>query len=170
MTKKFAFFQVSLKILLKKKNGKVLLLRARKGDIDLPGGRIDSGEEKKSLEEIVKREVQEELGGDIVFKLGRPLFQYRIYMHRTKTYEFVVVYEAQHLEGKITLSEEHKEYLWIHPRALTLLPADFRVQDQEKSGAFRAYFDTWRSLRSLPNPGREKTPPTLAPFPVHEKA
>lgn len=57
-----AVFQVSLKVLLRD-GDKVLITIGDKGDIDLPGGRIDLAETKAPLVDIIAREIREELGG-----------------------------------------------------------------------------------------------------------
>lgn len=73
-----ALLQVSLKILLRD-GKKVLLTKGYEGDIDLPGGRIGVGEEETQLEDIIAREVREELGQGVKFKLGLPLFVNRVF-------------------------------------------------------------------------------------------
>ena len=52
---------VAVKIFLEK-NGKLLIIKDKFGDWDLPGGRIKRDEFEKPLEDIIKRKMLEELG------------------------------------------------------------------------------------------------------------
>ncbi len=73
----FATYQVGLKILLKKEDKFLFLIDSSTGFLDLPGGRIDEIEHETQLTEIIAREVNEELGENIKYKLGKPIFQFR---------------------------------------------------------------------------------------------
>lgn len=86
---------------------------------DLPGGRIAVGEFDMPLEEILKREIAEELGTDFRYKNKGPA---AIFRHRRPevTLEgkpeariLMVGFELEHLSGEITLSDEHDEYRWV---------------------------------------------------------
>lgn len=57
-----SFYRVSLKLLVQDKDGKALLLRNDQGTWAVPGGGWDAGE---TVEECVRREIQEELGVDV---------------------------------------------------------------------------------------------------------
>ena len=73
---KYVFYEISIKLLLHHQ-GKVLILRTRKNDIDLPGGRIEKGEERAPLKKLTEREIKEELGTDVRYNIKEPLFWYR---------------------------------------------------------------------------------------------
>jgi 8-oxo-dGTP pyrophosphatase MutT (NUDIX family) len=68
MKRAYANYQVSLKLLLWK-GGNVLYLKDVDGKWDLPGGRIDTIESKTPLENILAREVREELGKKLKYEL-----------------------------------------------------------------------------------------------------
>jgi 8-oxo-dGTP pyrophosphatase MutT (NUDIX family) len=136
---KRALLQVSLKILLR--NGKkVLLTKGFEGDIDLPGGRIDLGEEETPLEDIIAREVREELSKDVKFRLGPPLFVNRVFRKKDGKWIFTVVFDAKYISGDIMLSDEHKSYEWVDRESYKVVRKDFLPIDQEKYEAFKQYF------------------------------
>ena len=61
------FYQVSLKLIIKNKEGETLILKAAHkgsyvGFYDLPGGRIKINEFQTAFEKLLSREVREELG------------------------------------------------------------------------------------------------------------
>ena len=134
----YVFYEISIKLLLHHK-GKVLILRARKNDIDLPGGRIEKGEERTLLKKLTEREIKEELGSSVRYKVKGSLFWYRG-LSQYGCWVFVVVHEAEYLGGKIKLSKEHKSYEWINARKPNLKRGDFAAWDREKYLAFKGYF------------------------------
>ena len=131
-----ALFQVGLKILLQRGEEFLVLILADSGFLDLPGGRIDAGEQAISLQEILAREIREELGTDVKYILGSPLFNYRRGFHRTVPV-FTVVYEADYISGEIMLSPEHSSYTWAHPKTFVCREKDF--PSLEAYAAFKKY-------------------------------
>lgn len=138
MKENHVLYQVSLKLLLHHE-GKVLILRTEENDIDLPGGRIEKGEESIPFQKILSRETKEELGSGMRYTIKRPLFLYRG-LSQHSFWVFVVVYEAEYLGGKIKLSNEHKSYEWIDAQKTNFKRSDFAAWDREKYLAFREYF------------------------------
>ena len=141
MKRDYALYQVALKAMMKK-NGRVLFLRLNESEnrLDLPGGRIDNVESKVPLEKILDRELREELGNDVKYKLGKPLFQFR---RATKSkfkgiFNLLTVYETKYISGKIRLSPEHTSYEWINPTRYKFKPKDFF--NKEEYLAFKKYF------------------------------
>ena len=137
---KQTLFEVSLKILLRSSD-KVLLTRDPEGYIDLPGGRIDAGEENASFKDIIAREVREELGESIKFTLDTVLFIYRRSVHSDDY--LGVVFDAEYISGDIELldSNEHVSYKWVDRRIYKLKREDFLLAHQEKYEAFKKYFE-----------------------------
>lgn len=130
MKRDFGVFQVALKVLLQK-GGKFLFLRASDdGMLDIPGGRIDNVEYKVPLKKIIEREVREELGVAVRYKIGRPVFQFRVYNRYKKIYIFKTVYEAEYISGKIRLSSEHNSYGWIDPKSYKFKRKDFTTEEE----------------------------------------
>ena len=138
MKKDYISYQVSLKLLLHHR-GKVLILKTEENDIDLPGGRIEKGEERTLLKKLTEREIKEELGSSVRYKVKGSLFWYRG-LSQYGCWVFVIVHEAEYLGGKIKLSKEHKSYEWINARKPNLKRGDFAAWDREKYLAFKGYF------------------------------
>lgn len=139
MQRDYALYHVALKILLKKRD-QILLLKSPRGYLDLPGGRIDNVEDTTPLTEILAREIREELGESIKYKLGKPLFQYRRFFPKKDWKIFLTVYEAEYISGEIQIFEEHSEYLWINPKEYNFKEEKFF--NQEEYLAFKEYFGT----------------------------
>ena len=143
-----AIYQIGLKVLLQKDN-RVLLLRDKDtGLIDLPGGRISSSEAALPLQDILNREIREELSSSIAYTLGGPIFQYR----RTPPYQeigvLITVYGGNFISGDIALSEEHGSYEWVDPNMFVFQESDFR--NQEERLAMQTYFEQI-ARRGLPS-------------------
>lgn len=141
MKRDFALYQVGLKLLLRK-GSKVLFLNMSITELncwDLPGGRIDNVESKTPLVKILAREIREELGPSLKYKLGRPLFQFRRYVPSRGVYNLLTVYEGKYISGEIKLSSEHSSYEWIDPKTYRFARKDFL--NGEEYNAFKEYFD-----------------------------
>jgi 8-oxo-dGTP pyrophosphatase MutT (NUDIX family) len=68
-------YQVSLKAIIRRDDGRVLALNGRIGGLfegyyDLPGGRIEETEFAIPFPEIIRREVREEVGSELQFTLS----------------------------------------------------------------------------------------------------
>lgn len=118
-----AEFQVSLKIILKNKDGKILLLKppttsALVGYFDLPGGRIQKGQEKNSLRGTITRELGEEIGTEVTYQLQETpvAISRHFYFSQRKQQEqclFLIFFEAHYKGGIIKISDEHTAYQWV---------------------------------------------------------
>ncbi|MFA4835032.1 MAG: NUDIX domain-containing protein [Dehalococcoidia bacterium] len=119
----FAKYEISLKLILKDRQGKMLLLQipahsTMAGFYDLPGGRIDEREKKVSLRTIIKREIQEELGRSVRYRMEETpiaIGQHWHYSKRLRREKFAIIifFEAKYLGGKVRLSHEHLDYCWV---------------------------------------------------------
>ena len=120
--RKNALFFISLKIILRDKNGAVLLLKAKKtstlaGYYDLPGGRIREGEEKDPLSKTIRRELQEEIGR-VRYKLKPDIVAVSRHFYISKKTNikqnlFWILFEADYEGGQIKISNEHVAYKWV---------------------------------------------------------
>lgn len=118
------FFQVSLKLFLQNDQGEVLILKmppqsSMAGFYDFPGGRIAESEAMDPFEEIIKREVEEELGADCRWRLQstKPVavacHKYPSKKYGREIFLLWVFFEATYLGGEIRLSDEHAGYKWV---------------------------------------------------------
>ena len=87
------------------------------GTADFPGGGLEEGE---SPEEGLRREVTEELGGDIEFVIEQPLFVTDWIMEKSEDRAqcICLFYLARLTSGELILSEEHGEMEWVAADAL----------------------------------------------------
>ena len=135
---KYATFNVSFKLIFRKNNKILLLTESATGFLDFPGGRIEKNEIKLPIKDLFKREVEEELGKDIKYKILGPVIQYRRYNKYTKMHALITVYEARYLSGQIKLSAEHSKYEWVDPKEYNL--RDKKINNEEEEKAFEDYF------------------------------
>lgn len=94
------------------KNKVLLLKRCEKDEInpgkwEFVGGRVEFGED---LEEALKREVMEETGINV--NIDKILYA-TTYRRKENRQAFINVYKCFAKDGKVLLSEEHKEYKWV---------------------------------------------------------
>ena len=127
----FAYFQVSLKTILRKEDS-ILLLITPDGYYDFPGGRIDKSEINLNFNDVLARELREELGNDLKFKTDNVAFvSKRFYDKNNTNYHILATFfEAQWLEGNITLSNEHTKSRWIKPHSILINPEKFISKDE----------------------------------------
>ena len=140
MKKNYALCLIAFKILLKK-DGKFLFLTAfdiGKELLDLPGGRANKNEGKVPIKKILEREIKEEIGSAVKYKIGGPVFQYRRYNPIKDLYNLITVYEGKYISGSIKLSSEHIKYQWIDPTKYKFKEKKFYTKEEYK--AFKEYF------------------------------
>jgi 8-oxo-dGTP diphosphatase len=106
-------FQITLKLLLWDKNYFLYLKDRHTGFGDLPGGRITK-EEHYNWFSALEREIQEELGS-IVYKIQPdPVYVFPHFVSKDQKDAVAILFEGYYLGGKIEISDEHEEYLWLH--------------------------------------------------------
>lgn len=140
--KKYATFNVSFKLILRKKN-KILILTETHGRcLDLPGGRAEKGETKLPIKDLFRREIKEELGKNVKYEVLNPAIQYRRYNKYTKMHALITAYEAKYISGKIKLSSEHSQYEWVDPKKYNL--RDKKINNEEERLALEEYFKNFK--------------------------
>jgi 8-oxo-dGTP diphosphatase len=106
-------FHIGLKAFIKKDSSLLVLQGSSKMDREglwgLPGGKIQTTEDTKSLEEILMREVHEECGNSFQIEVGSPFVTWRFPGKDI----FLVGYHCEYVKGDVELSEEHKDYKWL---------------------------------------------------------
>lgn len=124
---KHTLFTVTVKAFLRD-DDKVLLLKSIDGKYDLPGGRIDEGEESLPLKAILRRELGEELGDNVKIEIEK-LFDVWLYKHEKFGHRFSVGFLCKFLGGKIKLDgKEYAEYVWVNRQELDTLPISERFK------------------------------------------
>lgn len=115
MTRAIQRFQVAIKGLLVV-DQRLLVLREADGARlwELPGGRIDVGEEQVPQEDVLRRELLEELGPDLRCEIGPPLVTWtRPLALAPGEYGFLVGLLCTRITGRLRLSAEHCDARWV---------------------------------------------------------
>jgi len=104
--------RTSVKALFER-GGKVLLVKDPKDVWELPGGRIEHGEEP---EETLKRELQEELGWtNVVIKNIVDAWSFSAESNEANYHFLILTYICSCDEEIIKENEEYTEYKWMTP-------------------------------------------------------
>ena len=117
-------FQVALKAFVVE-GGRLLMMRESDGEQfwELPGGRIDVGEEDRPLHDVLRRELSEELGPAFAVEIGERVAAWvRPPDARRPTSVFLLGYRCRRLSGEIAISSEHVEYRWVTQAESAALP------------------------------------------------
>ncbi len=105
-------FYIGQKALIEK-DGAVLVLHSLKKGLDLPGGRVQTGE--TDFTAALQREVKEETNLEIT--VGEPYMTWSTWYTITKrgvlTPLFLIAYHCHYQSGDIQLSREHDSCDWI---------------------------------------------------------
>lgn len=91
------------------------------GKWELPGGKINNGEEKVPLEEILQREIREELGEKFQIQVGKIIDVMRRPWNNpgaSADQVMLVVFECRYQGGGIQLSHENNDFAWINAKEL----------------------------------------------------
>jgi NUDIX domain. len=124
MAKEKDRYQVSLKALLKNDRGEILALKSVDncsfaGYYDFPGGRIDVDEFATEIDQIIAREIKEEIG-DIRFELSSAPVAIGRHQIGNGTRVIYIFFEAKYLGGEIVISNEHLGYKWLELKNIDL--------------------------------------------------
>jgi 8-oxo-dGTP pyrophosphatase MutT (NUDIX family) len=119
-------YQVSLKVFLRDKDGRMLLPFGSSsgqyaGYYDMPGGRIEDNEFATPFLDILRREVKEELG-DITVEIDpQPVLLSRDEIGPNKeTRVIYIFFEGKYLGGEIKISDEHEGMVWKYPAEINI--------------------------------------------------
>jgi len=113
--------QIGVKVLIQNSLGEYLFLKRSKLILsdpipgwDIPGGRIEAGEE---LLEALSREVQEETGHELE---GEPklLAAQDIFVEKRDLHVVRLTYRVQEDVKRVVLSHEHTDFAWFLPKHL----------------------------------------------------
>ncbi|MEK7188965.1 MAG: NUDIX hydrolase [Patescibacteria group bacterium] len=116
------YYNIALKVILKNNDGEILVLRnaeeTGEGDYhDMPGGRINADEFDTPYETLIDRELKEEIGDDIQYKLSLDPVSFGRHAYFSERQKkqirvFYLLFEAEYNSGAITISHEHSNYEW----------------------------------------------------------
>lgn len=134
-----AELQVAVKAILRR-DSKILCLETQDGYIDFPGGRMDKSEIEIPLEEVLRREIEEELGPTLKYKINKLAFvAKRQYDFKGITNHIIAIYyDVSYVSGEILLSEEHAKKQWVAPAELLENASKFVSADEFEQ--FNNYF------------------------------
>ncbi len=111
---------VAVKIFLEDGQGNFLITKDRFGDWDIPGGRLRENDFEVDLNDVVKRKIQEELGGEVNYEIGESILFMRherdeiiSESEKSKRRIFAIGYRAKYISGEIKLGENHELYEWV---------------------------------------------------------
>jgi 8-oxo-dGTP pyrophosphatase MutT (NUDIX family) len=106
-------FEVSLKGFIVR-DGRALFLReADSGYWEIPGGRIDAGEEWVPHADVLAREVREELGTEIRIAFGKTAVTWTRQRPSDGVFLFILARIGVVIGGEPRLSAEHSEMAWL---------------------------------------------------------
>jgi 8-oxo-dGTP diphosphatase len=89
-----------------RKDGHILVLVKQNGILDLPGGRIESGE---TLQGALQREIREETG--LIVDIHDPVEEWSFWKMSDQLIQGITL-ECSFLDGRVELCGEHKRYFW----------------------------------------------------------
>lgn len=132
---------VATKAFITNSKGEVLLLRessqyedgTNAGKLDAVGGRVNPGER---FDESLLREIQEETGIEV--ELGRPFHvgEWRPNVRGEQWQIIATFFECKALSDKVSLSDDHKEALWVNPK-------DYHKYSNELIGSIEQAFESY---------------------------
>ncbi len=142
MSRAIQTFEVSLKAFIVR-DGRALLVReADSGFWELPGGRIDVGEEWDGHDRILAREIAEELGAAFRVEATDVAVTWTRRRPSDGVFQFIVGRVCHHAEGEPVLSAEHDALAWLGPGELSGLTFP------TESGYAAALAELWRRVKA----------------------
>lgn len=119
-------------IILNKENKILLLKRSKKEDVfkelwDIPGGKIDFGED---LKQALKREISEETG--IKVEVLHPINTWSFFRDKN-TYVVGITFFCRPSSTNVKISEEHEDYKWVCKEELDILKMNENLKKDLKS-------------------------------------
>lgn len=119
---------IGVKAIIVNDDGKVLITQEPihfigGGKWELPGGKIANGEEETALEEILQREIREELGETFQVQIGKIIDVMRRPWNKpgaSTDQVMLIVFECRHMSGNVQLSHENNDFAWVIAKELPL--------------------------------------------------
>jgi len=136
MTRAIQKFHVAMKAFIGREGTLLVVKDSSSGFWELPGGRIDVGEENIPHSEVLLRELREELGPNLDVAVERPMVSWTKRLWGEDGFVVLVGWRCDYRKGEVRLSDEHTEFRWVDPeswKALRMTPAD--------QGTIQQYWD-----------------------------
>jgi len=127
-------FRVGLKAFIAD-GDRLLILQDNDGLWELPGGRIEGRETHRDIKDILVREVTEELGENIQYKIG-PVFHAWIREPNKDYFIFLIGFRCEFQTGTIQISKEHHNFKWVTKEEVDALEFENTYKN-----AIRYYFE-----------------------------
>jgi 8-oxo-dGTP pyrophosphatase MutT (NUDIX family) len=108
-------YEVSLKAFLVHAGRAALVRESDTGLWELPGGRIDVGEEWLDHGAVLQREIAEELGGGVAFEAYGETVTWTRQRPTDGVFQFLVARPCRLIAGVPRLSDEHADLAWHTP-------------------------------------------------------
>jgi 8-oxo-dGTP pyrophosphatase MutT (NUDIX family) len=108
-------FEVSLKAFIVRDGLALFVREADSGYWELPGGRIDVGEEWQPHAGILAREMREELGPGVKIRFGPEAVTWTRQRPTDGAFLFLLARIGRIEAGEPALSDEHTELAWLGP-------------------------------------------------------
>jgi 8-oxo-dGTP pyrophosphatase MutT (NUDIX family) len=115
-------YEVSLKAFLVHEGRVALVRESDTGYWELPGGRIDVGEEWLDHCAVLQREIAEELGADVMFQAYGETVTWTRQRPTDQVFQFLVARPCRLIAGVPRLSDEHAALAWHTPDSWAPLP------------------------------------------------
>jgi 8-oxo-dGTP pyrophosphatase MutT (NUDIX family) len=131
-------FEVSLKAFILDGDCALFVRETETGYWELPGGRIDVGEEREAHAIVLARELGEELGPSLQVEFGSGAVTWTRAHPGEERYVFLVARIGRLVAGQPTLSPEHDALRWVSASACAAL------QFPPLSGYEAAIAELWR--------------------------
>jgi 8-oxo-dGTP pyrophosphatase MutT (NUDIX family) len=107
-------FEVSLKAFVVRDDGRALFVcESDTGYWELPGGRIDVGEEWIGHKAILAREITEELGPGLSISVSEEAVTWTRQRPTDHVFQFIVGRVCRLHGGALQLSDEHAQMAWL---------------------------------------------------------
>jgi 8-oxo-dGTP pyrophosphatase MutT (NUDIX family) len=134
-------FEVSLKAFIVREGRALFVREADSGYWELPGGRIDVGEEWQPHAAILAREMREELGAGFSVRFGDEAVTWTRQRPTDGAFLFLLARLGHAVAGEPVLSDEHTELAWLDHEAAA------KLAYPPASGYREAVPALWRLLR-----------------------
>lgn len=122
MQRRVQAFEVSLKAFIVRDDRVLVVREADTGYWELPGGRIDEGEEWAAHDAVLLREIAEEAGPDLLITISERALSWVRQRPEDGCYQFIVGRVCGYAGGAVRLSSEHDAYDWCTNEQSRALP------------------------------------------------